>query len=425
MTHVEPHLADRARRRAAPRRPRGEPDRPAHASGPALADPLTFDQALTRAESAPDLRASDLEVAAARSGADAAGRLPDPELTFGVDNFPVSGPMAGRFGDDEMTMARIGLMQSVPSGERRRAERAVADADIGVAEAGRASPGATSASRRGWPGSTCTTPTASAARSKRSWRPWSRCGRPPRRRRLGRRPAGDGAGARPPQGRPGRSTRGPAGRRGQARAEVTRWTDDPAPTTAGTPPHVEVDPATLRAALDRLPMLQAYAAAGTRADADVAMAQAGQRPDWAFEVEYGRRDPMFGDMVSVGARVRLPLFADQRQAPVIAARSADAARVRVEREAALRTLRAQLESDLADHVMHHDQWLRARDVVLPDALRRADLETASYGAGRAGIGEVLEAFTAVADARLEALDREAAVARDAVRLTLIYGSADQ
>ncbi|MBX9706331.1 MAG: TolC family protein, partial [Caulobacteraceae bacterium] len=102
-----------------------------HASGPALADPLTFDQALTRAESAPDLRASDLEVAAARSGADAAGRLPDPELTFGVDNFPVSGPMAGRFGDDEMTMARIGLMQSVPSGERRRAERAVADADIG------------------------------------------------------------------------------------------------------------------------------------------------------------------------------------------------------------------------------------------------------------------------------------------------------
>ena len=83
-------------------------------------------------------------------------------------------------------------------------------------------------------------------------------------------------------------------------------------------------------------MLQAYAAAGTRADADVAMAQAGQRPDWAFEVEYGRRDPMFGDMVSVGARVRLPLFADQRQAPVIAARSADAARVRVEREAALR-----------------------------------------------------------------------------------------
>ncbi|MAL58192.1 MAG: hypothetical protein CL682_13795 [Brevundimonas sp.] len=211
----------------------------------------------------------------------------------------------------------------------------------------------------------------------------------------------------------------------RARAEVTRWTDDPAPTTAGTPPHVEVDPATLRAALDRLPMLQAYAAAGTRADADVAMAQAGQRPDWAFEVEYGRRDPMFGDMVSVGARVRLPLFADQRQAPVIAARSADAARVRVEREAALRTLRAQLESDLADHVMHHDQWLRARDVVLPDALRRADLETASYGAGRAGIGEVLEAFTAVADARLEALDREAAVARDAVRLTLIYGSADQ
>ncbi|WP_348684898.1 TolC family protein [uncultured Brevundimonas sp.] len=397
-----------------------------HASGPALADPLTFDQALTRAESAPDLRASDLEVAAARSGADAAGRLPDPELTFGVDNFPVSGPMAGRFGDDEMTMARIGLMQSVPSGERRRAERAVADADIGVAEAraGIARRDVRLAAGLAW------IDLHYADRKRRAVEEvlatleplWEAA------------PAGVASGAdRPATGLAPVRLRAAledrlAGLRAdeaRARAEVTRWTDDPAPTTAGTPPHVEGDPATLRAALDRLPMLQAYAAAGTRADADVAMAQAGQRPDWAFEVEYGRRDPMFGDMVSVGARVRLPLFADQRQAPVIAARSADAARVRVEREAALRTLRAQLESDLADHVMHHDQWLRARDVVLPDALRRADLETASYGAGRAGIGEVLEAFTAVADARLEALDREAAVARDAVRLTLIYGSADQ
>ena len=60
------------------------------ASGPALADPRTFEQALARAEAAPDLRASDLSVTAARSSATAAGRLPDPELTFGVDYFPVS-----------------------------------------------------------------------------------------------------------------------------------------------------------------------------------------------------------------------------------------------------------------------------------------------------------------------------------------------
>ena len=396
------------------------------ASGPALADPLTFEQALARAEAAPDLRAGDLSVAAARSSATAAGRLPDPELTFGVDNFPVSGPMAGRFGDDEMTMARIGLMQSVPSGARRRAERAVADADIGVAEAraGVARRDVRLAAGLAW------IDLYYADRKRRAvddilatLEPlWEAA------------PAGVASGADRPAAalapvrlRAALEDRLAAQRadEARARAELTRWTDDPAPTPDGTPPDGEVDPAALRAGLDRLPSLQAYRAVRARAEADVSLAQAGRRPDWAFEVDYGRRDPMFGDMVSIGARVRLPLFADQRQDPVIAARSADAARVRVERDAALRELRARLEGDLADHVMHHDQWLRARDVILPDALRRSDLETASYGAGRAGIGEVLEAFSAVADARLEALDREAAVARDAVRLTLVYGSNDQ
>lgn len=103
---------------------------------PAAAEPMTFDEALALAgTSAPQLRASALGVEAASAASAAAGRLPDPQLRFGIDDLPVSGPMAGRFGDDEMTMARIGLMQEVPSRARRRAERAVAEADIDVAAA--------------------------------------------------------------------------------------------------------------------------------------------------------------------------------------------------------------------------------------------------------------------------------------------------
>src|SRR3546814_12516288 len=54
-----------------------------------------------------------------------------------------------------------------------------------------------------------------------------------------------------------------------------------------------------------------------------------KRPDWGFEVMYGRRDPMFGDMVSAGVTVSLPLFASRRQDPLIAARTAQASRARV------------------------------------------------------------------------------------------------
>jgi cobalt-zinc-cadmium efflux system outer membrane protein len=58
-------------------------------AGAAQAAPMTFDAALRRAEhGAPSLAAKALDVAAARSSAVAAGRLPDPKLRLGLENFP-------------------------------------------------------------------------------------------------------------------------------------------------------------------------------------------------------------------------------------------------------------------------------------------------------------------------------------------------
>jgi cobalt-zinc-cadmium efflux system outer membrane protein len=151
-------------------------------------------------------------------------------------------------------------------------------------------------------------------------------------------------------------------------------------------------------------------------------ARAAKRPDWGWEVAYQRRDPMFGDMLSAGVTVSLPLFAGSRQEPLIAARKADASRAYAQREDTRRALAAQLEGDLADHVMHHDQWRRTSTVVVPAAQQRADLETTSYAAGTAGLADVLEAMSALADAKLTALEREATVMRDAARIVLTYGS---
>src|SRR3569623_3837795 len=71
---------------------------------------------------------------AAREAAIAAGRLPDPKVRLGSDNFPISGPPAGRFGPDSMTLATGGVLQDVPNGGKRRAERDRAAADIGAAQ---------------------------------------------------------------------------------------------------------------------------------------------------------------------------------------------------------------------------------------------------------------------------------------------------
>jgi outer membrane protein TolC len=393
-------------------------------ASPATAAPLTFADALRTAEaSAPSLQAKALEVEASRSAAHAAGALPDPKLSFGVDNFPVSGPPAGRFNADEMTMARVGIVQEVPNSARRKAEAATGLADIGVARAG----------------------ASVEARNVRVATALAWIDLAYAERRLAAldqvtgglkgvweaQPASIASGA----ARPATSLE-PKRLRAQfddmrselvaavakARANLARWTGDPAPSASGEPPHFHIDPAALREALDQNPTLLVYRSATERAEAQADAARAAKRPDWAFEVSYGRRDPMFGDMVSAGVTVSLPLFARTRQEPVIAARLAEVNRVRVQREDARRALAAALDADLADHVMHHDQWTRSAEVLVPAAEQRAHLELASYAAGRAAFGDVMEALTSLAETKLQALEREAMVARDGARIVLTYGS---
>lgn len=390
----------------------------------AQAEPLTYAAALQLAEhTAPTLQASTLQADAARAAERAAGQLPDPKLALGIENFPVSGPNAGRWGAAEMTMARIGVMQEVPNSGRRRAAAATARAETQMALAD------TDLQRRrlrvavalAW---------IDLAYAERRLAALDQLVDGLKELWEGQ-PAGVASGsARPAAGlEPARLKAEFANRRSElvaevakARAELTRWTGDTSPTTAGAPPHLEIEPATLRSQVTDHPALAVLAASTSRADADVAGARAAKRPDWGFEVMYGRRDPMFGDMVSAGVTVSLPLFASRRQDPLIAARTAQASRARVLEEEMRRELAASLEADLAAHVAHHEQWLRAKEILVPTAEQKAHLEVASYAAARADYADLVETFTSLADAKLDALDREAMVARDGARILLTYGS---
>lgn len=391
----------------------------------AQAEPLTFEAALARAASdAPDLRASALGVEAARAAVVAAGRLPDPNLKFGLDGFPVTGPMAGRFGEDDFTALRVGVEQELPSRARRRAERSLAEAAIGVAVADDASAlrEVRIAAGLAWIDLYYSDRKLAAVDEVlAALQPlWDAA--PSAVASGADRPAMALAPIQLKAALDDRRSRLVAEREA-ARAALTRWTGDPAPTTDGAPPSDAPDPEALRRGLEVLPMLKAYEAEDRRAQGELDLARAGRRPDWSIEASYQRRDPAFGDMVSVGASVRLPLFQGQRQEPLIAARSADARRVAAEREAARRRLEADLQRDLAQHATDHDQWTRTRDVVLPAVVQQSDLETAAYAAGRIGLTEIVQAFTAVANARLDALDKEATVMRHVAEITLTYGSA--
>src|SRR3546814_1705150 len=106
--------------------------------------------------------------------------------------------------------------------------------------------------------------------------------------------------------------------------------------------------------------------------ADVAAARATKRPDWSFDVAYQRRADRYGDMVSAGVTICLPLFAGKRQDPMIAASSASASAALAEQEDMRRVLAAAVQAGIGHHALQHEQWIGCRDTGLQVAHREVD-----------------------------------------------------
>lgn len=399
----------------------------ASGASPARASPQTFQGALARAQAnAPSLQAKVLGVSASRASRGAAGALPDPKLSLGVDSFPISGPLAFKPSQDNFTWVRVGISQDIPNPAKRKAQRSRADADIAVAEAD------TLLEMRNVEVETAVAWITLAYAQKRLAVADAVRGKLERLVRTTPEAVASGN-ARPGQTIAGRQSLAQIDDRrdelisaiGRARADLMRWTGDTEPSVAGPMPYFVVDGRSLQAALDTNPQLAPVRARIGQASADVRLAQADRKSDFGVEASYQHRDPRFGDYVSAGVSIGLPFFTRRRQTTLIAARQADVAKVAAEQEAIRRQLAANLAAGLADHAMHHAQWVRSRGTSEPLARERVSLETASYGAGRVSLVDVVDAYVALIEAALTTIDREALVQIDGAKLTLTYGSAPQ
>lgn len=391
-------------------------------AGPALAEPLSFNAALERAQAgAPSLQGRASAVRASQSAAIAADRLPDPTLDIGIQDFPVTDPDAGHLNRDNFTMQKIGLSQQFINPAKRHARAARASAEIGIAEAGALVEGRSVSLQ-----------TALAwvdlyyAEKRLAQLTLLDTSLHDLQATVSARLASGSA--RPAQALEPDQLRAAVNDRraelvanvAKARASLSRFTGDPNPEVAGAPPELVVDRARLLASVAALPNLRALDAQTVAADADTRLARAEKNPDWRVSASYGRREPAYGDLFSVGVSIDLPLFAKRRQDPKIAAAEDEAQRTRFDRIAAEREVLANLEGDLADHLMHHQRLDNARNVLVPLARKRAVLDRDSYGAGKLDLGSALLSSLALADAEIEALSREADVVRDAISISMTY-----
>ena len=386
------------------------------------AEPLTFDAALQRAEAdAPSLKGRVVGVSAAQSAAIAADRLPDPTLDVGIRDFPVTGPDAGRFNRDDFTMTTIGVSQQFINPAKRRARAARAGADIGIAQAGvevealniRLETALAWVDLYYGQGQLdqlkLLDESLNSLQSTVTARLTSGSARPSQS-------------LEPDQLRAQVSDRRIAlvAEIAKAKARLARYTGDPDPSVTGASPELTINRAALLAGVGDLPSLRALDAQTAAMDAETRLARADKTPDWKVSASYGRREPNFGDLVSVGVSIDLPLFGRKRQDPKIAARVNEAERARFDRIAGERETIAALEGDLAEHAMHHARLENARNNLVPLARKRAKLDFDSYGAGTVDLGTALLATLTVAEAEVDLLVREAEVARDAIRINITY-----
>ncbi len=392
----------------------------------AMAQSVTFAEALAAAErKAPRLEARGLSLEARRAEAGAADELPDPKLSVGLVNFPVAGPSAYSLNGTAMTMTRIGIEQELPNLAKRhaRAARATADVTLAAANAELTAKEVRIGAAMAWIDLAYAQQRLAALDTiiadLRRYAPMATS-------------AVEVGAARPAESLEIQQSiavledahSAIAADVGQARAQLARWTGEADPQAIGAVPNLAVSRLELVGNLDRQPELGMASARTSSAEADLGLARAEKRPDFGVNVAYGRRDPAYGDLLSVGVSVTLPIFAGRRQEPRIAARRLDLAAARAEGEDVRRALLADLDAGLAVYESLYEQWQRAKDTLLPLARKQDDLEVASFSAGNADLLDVIAAKTRLANMALAVIDREALVAAQAMTLKITFeGSA--
>ncbi|BBD79191.1 MULTISPECIES: TolC family protein [Rhodanobacteraceae] len=353
------------------------------------AQPLTLDQAVRLGtQRAPLLDSRDAEIAASRDDAVRAGRLPDPVLSFGVANYPVSSPGAFSLRSDGMTMRTVGVMQAIPSRAARQAEKNAAAAGVEAAQADRLALAKDVRQQvaEAWIETWVARKRLDLLHALQEESDLAvRMARA--RLRGGEGGATDALAARAEQ--VALANRIDAARAGldRARASLARWLAPPqADAPLADPPdftRLPVPLPTLQREVDRQAPMQPWQAREQQAQAALDQAKASLHPDWSVNLMYGQRAPRLSNMVTLQVGVSLPLFTRNRQDRAVSARQEARDAVQFAREDARRAQHEAVARTAADWQGWNRQVARDREVLLPLARDRARVALAAYRGGGA------------------------------------------
>lgn len=370
----------------------------------------------------PRIEARLAQARAEREAAVADAQLPDPKLMTGVRDLPIDGPARYSFHDD-FTMLEVGVSQEFTLGSKRRlmGERAQHQAQAADAMAEQARREIRRDAGLAWldvylPERAAAIADAQRVESERFAQAAEiafRAGRAPQSdvlsARVGAELLADRAAEQRQKAR-------------EARALLSRWIGEAAD---GAIPE-SLPPAAAQGGVDELmrhveshPHLEALAQEAAAAQAQVALAEKGYRPDWSVDAYYGNR-PDFPDYVGLRLSVDLPAFTRNRQDRRVEESRARLGQAEAEREDARREQAAEARSILAAWQDVQARLTRFDERVLPQTRTAAQAAQAAYGAGQGSLAGVLQARQAALDAEMQRLELAVDAIRAQVRLRYFF-----
>ena len=372
----------------------------------AHAQPLTFERALDAAQQhSALLQARRAAADGARAAQASAAQLPDPRLTVGVDNLPVTTSDRFSLTRDSMTQLAIGWTQEVPNAAKRAArrdmaaarterERALLQSDESVVQR---------EASMAWLASYYAQQRLAAFSALEAENQLLRDTVYARIAAARAAPA-DAVLAR--QDALALADRRDELQRDAARAgaALRRWVGPAADAPLAGEPPASAAASLSAGALQHHPELASYAPQADMARAELREMEAAKTGDWSWGVSFGKRGPAYSDMVSLQLSMELPLWAAQRQDPQIAARRFELQRIDAEREDMRRRVVGEIEALQADDAQLTSQLDRLTRQSLPLDAERAALQLASYQAGRADLGSVLASRRDAIETRLRRIE---------------------
>ena len=354
---------------------------------PALAAPpaISFNEAIRRAvERAPALEARRAQTLSAQEEARRAAALPDPKLSLGIQDLPVTGAEAFDPSVDNFTMKKIGVTQEFPARVKRDARQALADRTIDQATALTAAEelAVKRAAAEAW---VSLWAAGHEVEDLQTLREESTLAVRITKARLSG-GAGSAVDVLATQAAALELENRLEVARTQvesARAMLSRWLGENADAARDTSPdftNLPISEAMLLKSLDRQGPLLPWQAREQMASAQVDLARAEKHPDWSVGVSYGQRN-RYSDLLSVEFSIDLPLFPGNRQDRGIAARQADYEATRDAHEDAHRAQLQQLQTDLAQWSGLKRQVARDQEQLLPLARDRSRIALAAYRGG--------------------------------------------